>query len=106
MSESTSNIPAVRPIPRNGEPAPDGYHYEAVPEGGWRLTEGKRCRAGAGYHKAACGAPAVAELLRPPTYRTTPVGRWWAYCSQHMYGRWVEGGQVLHWVLREGADRG
>ena len=85
----------TRPAPRE---APEGYRCEVYPAGsGWRLVSGKRCRAGGGYRSKACGAPSIAELRRP-TYRTHD-GRWWAYCAEHMYGRWVEGGQILEWRL-------
>lgn len=88
-----------RPIPWRGEPAPEGYHYEAVPADDWRLVEveGKKCRGSAGRRLASCGAPAVAELLR---YEYGTAGRWWAYCPDHMYGKWVEDGRVMSWITR------
>jgi hypothetical protein len=81
--------------------APGGYHWEVVPDASlrWRVIEGlspivsRRCRAGATRGKPACGRPAVAELGR---------GRsWWAYCGRHLYGKWIEDGVVVGWVLRE-----
>ena len=30
------------------------------------------------------------------TYRT----QWWAYCERHSFGRWIEDGKVMHWILR------
>lgn len=26
---------------------------------------------------------------------------WWAYCERHLYGRWIEDGKVVGWVLRQ-----
>lgn len=90
---------------RNGDKAPDGYHWIAVPERNagllaWRLSDGEhRCRAGASRHIKACGRPAMAALNR----RMTSSGRdnWWHYCEEHMFGRWIEDGQIWTWVLRE-----
>jgi hypothetical protein len=80
-----------------------GYHYEASPEQHglrWRLASGRKCRAGAGGGHNACGRPCVAELRRA-AIRVA----WWAYCEQHLYGRWIEDGQVMHWQLAEdGSD--
>jgi hypothetical protein len=69
----------------------EGWHWEVHPANGWRLVTGKRCRAGASPSQKACGRPSVAELDR---------GTWWAYCEQHLYGKWVEGGRVVGWALR------
>ena len=77
--------------------APPGHHYEVETADGWRLAKGKRCRAGVGYRSSACGAPSVAELKR----MWGTGWRWWAYCAEHMYGRWVEGGRVVEWRLAE-----
>jgi hypothetical protein len=54
-----------------------------------------RCRANAGRHHPACGAPAVAEIDRPNGTRHV----WWAYCAAHLYGGWIEDGQVWNWNL-------
>lgn len=77
------------------ERAPDEA-WEAVPDESWRippLVEQSECRWGSprnGY----CKRPAVAVLRRGKQ------NRWWAYCERHLYGRWVEGGQVLIWRIR------
>jgi hypothetical protein len=92
------------PVP---EQAPDGYHWEAVPDTAlrWRVIEGmapivsKRCRFG----RPSCKGPAVAELNRGATVRRGEYIRdnWWAYCERHLYGRWIEGGEVMTWVARQ-----
>ena len=96
----------ARPVPP--EP-PHGYHYEASakPETTleWRLASGKKCRSRGGRGKA-CGRPCVAELnrVRYASYTRSDLRRlpsWWAYCEQHLYGRWIEDGQIMHWVLVE-----
>ena len=62
---------------------------------------GKRCRAGSSRYVKACGAPAVAELNRGR--HNWQFGKrtdsWWAYCAEHMYGRWIEDGRVMNWVV-------
>lgn len=92
---------------RHGDKAPEGYHWVAMPEptsgyNAWRLSdEGRRCRWGSSPGKPACRQPAVAKLNRR-TWRGDD--RWWHYCEDHMYGRWVEDGQIWCWVLREIGD--
>jgi hypothetical protein len=89
-------------------PAPEGYHFEARPDSGvagdWRLPDDtqrdKRCRAGAGYHHKACGAPVAALLVRRAVgFRIATRIVPWAYCEDHMYGRWIEDGEIMSWVL-------
>jgi hypothetical protein len=95
----------TRPV--DNREVPEGYHLTAVPvsslesSGEWRLVTGKRCRASAGMHRKACGQPSAVELNRGTTHRPA----WFAYCSDpaHMYGKWVEDGQVMCWILE--ADR-
>lgn len=36
-------------------------------------------------------------LNRGPRWGTP---RWWLYCERHMFGRWIEDGQVMEWSLR------
>lgn len=79
---------------------PEGCELEAVRSLDWRLASGKRCRAGAGPGRPACGRPSVAELGRGS--RQYPS--WWAYCIDDMYGNWIERGQVWHWILKEKAN--
>lgn len=54
----------------------------------------KRCRWGG---NKPCRLVAVAELDRGrwPWSRRKP--NWWAYCGEHLYGRWVEDGHVMKW---------
>ena len=94
----------ARPVP----PEPlHGYHYEASAEPErtleWRLASGKPCRSG----RPSCKRPCVAELNRgvhfPGRVRRD---RWWAYCERHLYGRWIEDGQIMHWVLVEDGSDG
>jgi hypothetical protein len=90
---------------------PEGYELVAVPDDDWRIDEGRRCRR-AGRHGKACGKPSVASLNRPRRLRATDyrqerqVDSWWPYCPSHLYGRWIESGNVMHWVLREKEDAG
>lgn len=93
------------------EPPPSDYPdlaWVAVAEGSdWRLaTSGRQCSLVHGSPlRVRCPNLAAAELNRPTRTRyrawdAPPVSRWWAYCPEHMYGRWVEDGQVMHWILR------
>lgn len=88
--------------PVDDREVPEGYELVAAPDPHWRLVSGKRCRMrGTG---PACAEPAVAELDRG--YAGAGIGskrehNWWAYCPDHMYGRWAEDGNVMHWILRE-----
>lgn len=87
-------------------PAPEGYHYAARVDTDWRLATGERtkCRRGS---RPACPAPVVAEFARSysrwvaHTRRIHNYSAWWAYCEDHMYGRWIEDGQVWGWILVE-----
>lgn len=74
------------------EPAPEGYELVAVPDGDWQVDTGRRCRRQRARHKA-CGKPSVASLQRGKGGR-------WAYCPDHLYGRWIENGEVMHWILQ------
>ena len=79
--------------------APNGYRWHArvdpdwlVPDGGPRLLvsgQKARCRS------PRCKAPAVATLDRGHCQH-----RYWHYCAAHLYGRWIEDGHVMEWVLR------
>jgi hypothetical protein len=58
-----------------------------------------------------CREVAVVELnrekWRPGRYAwvegraSGKVPCWWAYCAEHMYGRWLEDGRIYSWRLRE-----
>ena len=72
---------------------PEGHEVVAIIDPEWDVDAGKRCRyARAGHH--VCGKPSAASLLRGRERKTR-----WAYCPEHMYGRWVEEGFVMHWIL-------
>jgi hypothetical protein len=85
-----------------------GHEIVAAEDPEWRLAaEGKRCRRTGREHgvsfRYACGKPAVAELNRARTQASQarfPNGLWWPYCAEHLYGRWIEDGKVMHWIQR------
>jgi hypothetical protein len=84
-------VKVVRPSP--SWEAPPGTVHEPFPADGWRLVVAeKRCRLL--QARKACGAPAVAEMNR--AQHGNP-DNWWAYCPQHMFGRWIEDGRVWEW---------
>jgi hypothetical protein len=87
----------VRPPHPDQAPAP-GYQWAAVPDLAWAPDTTRRCRAGAAPHHPACGRTSAARLWRKAKRAGRPS--WWHYCAEHMYGRWVEDGIVLHWVQR------
>lgn len=67
-----------------------------IPADTWRTLptdSGKHCRY------THCGGSAVAETLR--SHRGTG-GRWWAYCSAHLYGKVIVAGVVMKRVPVEG----
>jgi hypothetical protein len=75
---------------------PPGYHWEAAEEGpDWRLVNGKNCR------QPHCPRPSAAELARTTYLSSGKTVRWWAYCDQHLYGRWIEDGKIMHWILKQ-----
>lgn len=72
---------------------PGGHEVVAIIDPDWDVDPGKRCRyARQGHH--VCGKPSAASMLRG-----TERKQQWAYCSEHMYGRWIEEGFVMHWIL-------
>lgn len=87
--------------------APEGFHWEpSIAHDGWRVLppgKEKRCRYSVGPRHTSCKQPAVAELNRGHGGKP----RWWAYCgdSQHLFGRWIEDGQVMQWKLVEDDGR-
>jgi hypothetical protein len=83
-------------------PPLEGFHYEATAEDSlhWRIAtdaehDARRCRWGAGGGGPGCGRAPVAALNRGWRDRDA----WWFYCEEHLYGRWIEDGQVMHWRL-------
>jgi hypothetical protein len=82
---------------------PVGRDWVAEVDPMWRLaTEGENllytCRKRIDGER--CQNAPVAALLRGRTQ-----SRWWLYCPTHMYGRWIEDGQVMWWVARKGGPR-
>jgi hypothetical protein len=95
---------ADRPDPSFSWPKiPEGHEVVAVEDKDWRLTpEPKRCRWTSGFSpRRACAEPSVAELKRARLGATPTDYRWWAYCGEHLYGRWIEDGKVMHWILKK-----
>lgn len=93
------------PAPENEH---EGFEYVAeveTSESGWHAwetvapDEARPCRFDVGPRHATCKNPSVAKLNRG----TPSSPRWYHYCAEpsHMYGRWVEDGKVMCWVLRE-----
>jgi hypothetical protein len=90
-------------------PPPDevpNHVWMAEVDSDWRLDEG-RCRRAVSKTEGSrstgpCRKPAVAALNRgrhnPHTGKRSDS--WWRYCADHLYGRWIEDGQVMRWVLR------
>jgi hypothetical protein len=93
----------TRPDP--GRPAP-GCEFVAVPDKDWRVYNagaagipGRQCRYMEG--RKACGKAAVARFDRRYRLSARQRSSWWAYCGEHMYGRWIEDGKVMVWIARE-----
>ena len=86
------------------QPVPEGCELVAVPDKDWRLVTGRRCRMRGG-NASACGKPGVAELDRGRRVRygsgIIRQPSWWPYCIDHLYGRWLDDGKVMMWILRE-----
>lgn len=96
----------ARARPEPGAAAAPGYEHVAVVDPAWRILpqHTRGCRSSLGLPRGrSCGAPAVVEQDRgyqaSAGGRRTP-GNWWAYCPDHMTGRWVEAGTVMRWTVR------
>jgi hypothetical protein len=89
---------AERP-PHNWGEIPEGHEVVAVIDPDWEVTDdGWTCSFTS--PKKVCDATAVAIL-----WRGTKRRQRWRYCPEHMYGRWVEDGKVMHWILTKiGSD--
>ena len=79
----------------------EGYHREWQPDPDWRFgTRYAKCR------QPRCLNPPVAEFDR--VFRRHSDGRRmlrpYAYCADHLYGRKIENGQVLHNILVKDDD--
>ena len=87
------------------DPPPAGFHFEAVAEGDdWELDSTRTCRrsaVGGRFPRPGCGRQSVAVLWRK--YGANGRRRW-AYCEDHMYGRWIEDGKIMHWILKADED--
>jgi hypothetical protein len=74
-----------------------GFHFAPARDGDWAPIEAgdgySRCRSTEKHVR--CPARAVATLFRPIGSSGRRAG--WAYCADHMYGRWIEGGFVWQW---------
>lgn len=86
--------------PRMPLSCPKGWTYavaQASPE--WRVQPdavSRLCR------RPGCDALGIAALNRGRVRHRPPYGKadcWWAYCAEHMYGKWVEDGKVMYWGL-------
>lgn len=72
----------------------EGYHREWQPDPDWRYgTRYTKCR------RPRCAEPPVAEFDRSYYIEGQRKSRPYAYCADHLYGRKIENGQVLHSVL-------
>ena len=87
------------------DPPPHGYRWVWKPDPEWRVLpptlRPPLCRRSGPGH-VFCENEAVAEFQRQRSGR----GEWWGYCADHLYGRRIEDGVVLHRVarpVREGA---
>lgn len=89
----------TRPEPWDN-PDPEEFHFEPVEcDERWKLHIGSPCRSMLPGH-IICRAPSVAALNRG-----SKRVQWWAYCAEHMYGKWIEDGRVWEWRLVANEDR-
>jgi hypothetical protein len=84
--------------PHGWDEIPEGYEAVAVEEGpDWRITgELERLCSYVSSSGQRCSGWPVAALQRG-----TARKQWWTYCPDHTYGRWIEDGKVMHWILRK-----
>lgn len=85
---------SVRPAP----PEEFAGQATAVPDVQWRIDVKHRCRYPVGPGNTRCKVQSVAALNRQrwSRHRGGLVDCWWAYCGDHLYGRWIEAGQVMN----------
>lgn len=87
-----------RPAP-SGE-APEGYEWVASDEDSfleWKVPAVSSLGCRFTEKRITCGKPAAATLFRGSKTGTRPYN----YCADHLYGRWIENGKVMHWRLRQ-----
>lgn len=82
--------------------------FVAVPDTDWGPPiPGRQCRYA--HQGNRCPNAGVASLYRPVgrvRYQGLNRPRQpWAYCADHLYGRWIEHGHVMTWRY-QGALRG
>jgi hypothetical protein len=78
-----------------------GYEWYAAVDEDWRLLPddtSKHCRYWQGHRDHPVLADAEFQRHRWMAGGRTPV--WWAYCADHLYGRWIEDGLVWSWRRR------
>lgn len=90
--------------PRAVDDPPEGFRRVSIPDDRWRvLPESapeylcRRMSGGPDY--TYCQNRAVAQIERGRRGRW----HWWAYCADHLYGRWIEDGVVMSWRLEREA---
>jgi hypothetical protein len=87
------------PMPTN-DPG-RGCEWTVQVDDAWRLLAGdsqKQCRMILSGQRR-CPNRAAAEFDRGGHSWSKKEHDWWAYCPEHMYTRWIEGGQVLWWWM-------
>lgn len=80
-------------MPRPAHPdTAESWEWRVEPDRDWGpAIPGRQCRYG--DHGSRCRNRGVVSLYRGYGTSTRP----WAYCAQHLYGRWIEHGHVMTW---------
>lgn len=91
--------------PYDGAELFEGLEWQVVVDDDWstapELVDERQCRQRVGGDRCPNAAEAI---LWRPVYRTEHPKRPWAYCSAHLYGRWIEDGRVMSWrAVRAGS---
>lgn len=82
---------------------PEGHEVVAVPSSRWRIDQGHPCSRQLARHQR-CGKPSAAAIDRQRHQHGKTFPAWYPCCLDHMYGNWIENGQVMHWILRKIGD--
>jgi hypothetical protein len=92
----------LRQLAAEAQDVPPGFELAAAPDPGWRAEPGKRCVRKTGSRRL-CGAPSAASRNRGWYQAATQerLDSWYPYCADHLDGRWIEAGQVMHWELQK-----